>query len=59
MLLPLPPAGCWAFDEFLRRRVLFFLSEGKPISIEIPTGNNPPRLTRPVTPALPWWHLRT
>ncbi len=39
--LGLPPIGYWAFDEFLRRGTLFFLSDGKKISIEIPTGNNP------------------
>jgi hypothetical protein len=38
---PLAPEGYWAFDEFVRQGALFFLSEGKPISIEIPTGNNP------------------
>ena len=37
--LPLPPSGYWLFDEFLRKGALFFLSEGQPISIEIPTGN--------------------
>jgi hypothetical protein len=42
-LLPLPlvPRGYWTFDEFLRQGALFFLSEGKPISIEIPQGNRP------------------
>ena len=39
--LGLPPMGYWAFDEFLRQGALFFLSDGKKISIEIPTGNNP------------------
>ncbi|MDT7785330.1 MAG: endo-cleaving rubber dioxygenase [Pseudonocardiales bacterium] len=39
--LPLAPKGYWVFDEFLRQGVLFFLSEGKPISIEIPDGNRP------------------
>ena len=39
--LPLAPKGYWAFDEFLRQGALFFLSEGKPISIEIPEGNRP------------------
>ena len=39
--LGLPPIGYWAFDEFLRQGTLFFLSDGKKISIEIPTGNNP------------------
>jgi hypothetical protein len=42
-LLPLPlvPRGYWTFDEFLRQGALFFLSEGKPISIEIPEANRP------------------
>jgi endo-cleaving rubber dioxygenase len=42
-LLPLPlvPRGYWTFDEFLRQGALFFLSEGKPINIEIPEGNRP------------------
>lgn len=31
----------WTFDEFLRRAMLLFLSELQPISIEIPTTNNP------------------
>ncbi|MFF5259992.1 oxygenase MpaB family protein [Actinomadura viridis] len=32
----------WAFDEIIRVAALLFLSEGTmPISIEIPTGNNP------------------
>ncbi len=39
--LPLAPQGYWTFDEFLRQGALFFLSEGKPISIEIPMGNRP------------------
>lgn len=41
MPLPLAPRGYWTFDEFLRQGALFFLSEGKPISIEIPEGNRP------------------
>jgi hypothetical protein len=39
--LPLAPKGYWAFDEFLRQGVLFFLSDGKPISLEIPDANRP------------------
>ncbi|MFI0469140.1 oxygenase MpaB family protein [Saccharopolyspora sp. 5N102] len=31
----------WMFDEFLRKAVLAYLSEARPISIEIPTGNRP------------------
>ncbi|HEY8482055.1 MAG TPA: oxygenase MpaB family protein [Spirillospora sp.] len=31
----------WMFDELLRQAALLVLSEAKPISIEIPTGNNP------------------
>jgi hypothetical protein len=42
-LLPFPPAPAayWTFDEFLRQAALLFLSEAKPISIEIPTANRP------------------
>lgn len=39
--LPLTKELSWAFDEFLRQGTLMFLSEGKPISIELPAGNNP------------------
>lgn len=39
--LPFAPEGYWMFDEFIRLGTLFFLSEGQPISIEIPDGNNP------------------
>lgn len=39
--LPLAPQGYWTFDEFLRRGTLHYLSEGQPIHIEIPDGNNP------------------
>ncbi|MCR6483658.1 DUF2236 domain-containing protein [Amycolatopsis sp. OK19-0408] len=38
---PLAPAAYWTFEEFLRQAALLFLSEGKPISIEIPDGNRP------------------
>jgi hypothetical protein len=38
---PLAPAAYWTFDEFLRQAALLFLSEGKPISIEIPDANRP------------------
>lgn len=31
----------WAFDEVLRLGVLFYLSEGQPLLIEIPEANNP------------------
>jgi hypothetical protein len=31
----------WAFDEFLRQAALIYLSEGTPISIQIPTTNRP------------------
>ncbi|RNL80836.1 oxygenase MpaB family protein [Nocardioides marmorisolisilvae] len=41
LAMPFAPAGYWMFDEFLRRGALFYLSDGKPISIEIPSGNNP------------------
>ncbi len=38
---PLAPEAYWLFDEFLRRAALLFLSEGRPISIEIPDSNRP------------------
>jgi endo-cleaving rubber dioxygenase len=41
MKLPVPPQAYWTYDEFLRQAVLFFLSDGKPINITLPTGNNP------------------
>lgn len=41
MVFPMAPKGYWAFDEFLRLSVLFFLGEGKQVSITMPTGNNP------------------
>lgn len=41
LALPFAPAGYWLFDELLRRGALFYLSEGKPISIEIPDTNRP------------------
>lgn len=39
LAIPFAPAGYWTFDEFLRLGTLMFLSEGRPISIEIPDGN--------------------
>lgn len=41
-LIPLPfmPAAAWAFDEILRQFVLLYMSELKPIDIQIPTMNN-------------------
>jgi hypothetical protein len=39
--IPLTKEMAWGFDEFIRIGTLMFLSEGKPISIEIPSGNNP------------------
>lgn len=41
LAVPFTPAGYWTFDEFLRRSVLLYMSEGQPISIELPDGNNP------------------
>jgi hypothetical protein len=38
---PLAPKAYWLFDEFLRKAALLFLSEAKPISIEIPLTNRP------------------
>ncbi|TCO54221.1 oxygenase MpaB family protein [Actinocrispum wychmicini] len=42
-LLPFPgaPQAYWLFDEFLRKSMLLFLSEARPISIEIPQANRP------------------
>jgi hypothetical protein len=39
--LPLAPEAYWLFDEFLRKAALLFLSEARPISIEIPESNRP------------------
>jgi endo-cleaving rubber dioxygenase len=39
LLLPLPSEVFWVFDEILRTGVLFHLSEGRPIQIEMPTAN--------------------
>jgi endo-cleaving rubber dioxygenase len=39
--LPLAPQAYWTFDEFLRKAALLFLSEARPISIEIPQTNRP------------------
>ena len=39
--LPLAPEAYWLFDEFLRKATLLFLSEARPISIEIPDTNRP------------------
>ncbi|NJP91740.1 DUF2236 domain-containing protein [Nonomuraea sp. FMUSA5-5] len=38
---PLAPEAYWLFDEFLRKATLLFLSEARPISIEIPQTNRP------------------
>ena len=38
---PLAPAAYWTFDEFIRKFALLFLSEARPISIEIPDTNRP------------------
>jgi hypothetical protein len=38
---PLAPQAYWLFDEFLRKAALLFLSEARPISIEIPVANRP------------------
>ncbi|NME81225.1 oxygenase MpaB family protein [Rhodococcus sp. 105337] len=39
--LPLAPEAYWTFDELLRQFVLLYMSELRPISIEIPEFNNP------------------
>ncbi len=38
---PLAPQAYWLFDEFLRKAALLFLSEARPIRIEIPVTNRP------------------
>jgi hypothetical protein len=38
---PLAPEAYWLLDEFLRKAALLFLSEARPISIEIPDANRP------------------
>ena len=38
---PGAPETYWMFDEFLRQSMLFYLSEGEQISIEIPQSNRP------------------
>ncbi|MGW1818496.1 oxygenase MpaB family protein [Streptomyces sp. NPDC002125] len=42
-LIPLPavPAVLWTLEEALRKFVLLFLAEGRPISIDIPDVNRP------------------
>ncbi|MEV8015786.1 oxygenase MpaB family protein [Streptomyces sp. NPDC086554] len=37
--LPLVPEAAWAMEEALRKFVLLFLSEGRPIHLEIPDAN--------------------
>ncbi|MEU4998542.1 oxygenase MpaB family protein [Streptomyces sp. NPDC021622] len=37
--LPLVPQAAWAMEEALRKFVLLFLSEGRPIHLEIPDAN--------------------
>lgn len=39
--VPLAPHAYWTFDELLRQFVLLYMSELRPISIEIPEFNNP------------------
>jgi endo-cleaving rubber dioxygenase len=41
MPLPLIPEIAWTLDEIIRQYVLFYLSEGEEISIEIPDMNRP------------------
>ena len=41
MPLPLVPEIAWTLDELIRQYVLFYLSEGEEISIEIPDVNRP------------------
>ncbi len=39
--LPLIPQAAWTVEEALRKFVLFYLSEGRGPSIEIPDANRP------------------
>ncbi|NMN98067.1 oxygenase MpaB family protein [Antrihabitans stalactiti] len=39
--LPMAPEAYWTFDEILRQFVLLYMSELRPISIEIPQTNRP------------------
>ncbi|MBJ8345486.1 oxygenase MpaB family protein [Antrihabitans sp. YC2-6] len=39
--MPLAPEAYWTFDEILRQFVLLYMSELRPISIEIPQTNRP------------------
>jgi hypothetical protein len=39
--LPLIPQAAWAVEEAIRKFVLLFLSEGRPIDLEIPDANRP------------------
>jgi hypothetical protein len=41
MPLPLIPQIAWTLDEVIRQYVLFYLSGGEEISIEIPDVNRP------------------
>ncbi|AEF38479.1 oxygenase MpaB family protein [Hoyosella subflava] len=41
LTLPNTDEAYWTFDEFLRQFVLLYMSELRPISIEIPEFNNP------------------
>ncbi|MEV7304056.1 hypothetical protein AB0N54_32530 [Streptomyces clavifer] len=42
-LIPLPavPAVLWTLEEALRKFILLFLAEGRPIAIDIPDVNRP------------------
>ncbi|MEU6537169.1 oxygenase MpaB family protein [Streptomyces sp. NPDC047000] len=39
--LPLIPTAAWTVEEAIRKFVLLFLSEGRPISLDIPDTNRP------------------
>jgi hypothetical protein len=39
--LPLIPPIAWTIDEAIRKLLMFYLSEGKPVNIEIPVINRP------------------
>jgi endo-cleaving rubber dioxygenase len=39
--LPLVPEIAWTLDEAIRKLLVFYLSEGKPVNIDIPDTNRP------------------
>src|SRR4051794_36911616 len=41
LVVPGSPEIYWTFDEILRQGLMWYLSDGQPVYIEIPGGNNP------------------